>query len=783
MPKKPTLGNVKEYFRLVNYLAAAQIFLRDNFLLERPLTADDIKPRLLGHWGTCPGINFVYAHLNYLLSEQKRDLMYVVGSGHGFPAIQANLFVEGTLSHYYKDIPHNAAGMAKIIRDFSWPYGYPSHVNPGAPGCILEGGELGYSLSTSYGAALDNPDLTVVCLVGDGEAETGPTATAWHANKFLDPATSGAVLPILHLNGYKISGPTIYGRMSDEELTALFEGYGYEVHIVDQDKGEIFGTMARTLRKAFGSIDKIHAKARSGKEVIKPRWPMIIMRTHKGWTGVKKVHGKDAEGNYLSHQVMLTLAKSDDEERQQLADWLGSYKISQLFDAKKGFADGIKALIPAKNHRIGMNRHANGGAIRKKLALPDFGKLAFPVAKPGNQEGLAMNALGEAMRDIIKKNGKKRQFRLFSPDETTSNKLDAIFEATNRISQWPLLPHDEHYGRTGQVIEMLSEHTLQGLMQGYILTGRYGVFTSYEAFLQIVSSMTDQYAKFLKASGEFPWREPVAPFIYLLSSLGWRQDHNGYSHQNPSFISNILEKHGNLAKVYFPIDVNSALAVFEKCLQDEESINVIVCGKQEMLQWLTHRQARKYLESGIALWDFVSDPRPDLVIAGAGGDTTQEALAGLALVREHFPEARVRFVNIMEMTAIGVADPRSQTTQKDFDAYFTADKPVLINYHGYTADIKHLLFDSTNNTTRFSVHGYEENGSTTSPFDMHIRNRTSRYHILLWASEQLLAAKLTNKKHARAVAKKVEKILVDHRAYIRAHGDDPDFIKNWVWPQ
>lgn len=779
----PTLSNVKQYFRLVNYLAAAQIFLQDNFLLERPLTPEDIKPRLLGHWGTCPGINFVYTHLNYSLTQEKRDLMYIVGPGHGFPALQANLFVEGTLSSFYKDVPHNIAGFSKVIRDFSWPYGYPSHTNPGAPGCILEGGELGYSLSTSYGAALDNPDLTVVCLVGDGEAETGPTATAWHANKFLDPRTCGAVLPILHLNGYKISGPTIYGRMSDAELEALFTGYGYEVHFVDHDApGDIHATMARTLKKAFKTIDGIHTKARSGKEVLRPKWPMIILRTPKGWTGVKKVHGKDAEGNYLSHQVMLTLAKTDMEELQQLSEWLQSYKVHELFDPQKGFASAIKAMIPPKERRIGMSKHVNGG-MRKKLKMPALEKQAFPLKALGAEEGLAMHALGRVMRDIVKKNGKQHQFRLFSPDETTSNKLDAIFETTNRISQWPLLPHDEFYGRSGQVVEMLSEHTLQGMMQGYVLTGRYGVFTSYEAFIQIVASMTDQYAKFLKASQEIAWRKSVPPFIYLLSSLGWRQDHNGYSHQNPGFISNILEKHGNLARVYFPVDVNSALAIFEKCLEEDNAIHVIVCGKQEMLQWLSLKQARKYLESGIALWDFVSDPRPDLVIAGAGGDTTQEALAGVDLIRKHFPAAKVRFVNIMEMTAIGVADPRSQTTQKDFDAYFTADKPVLINYHGYTADIKHLLFDSTNNTTRFTVHGYEEQGSTTSPFDMHIRNHTSRYHILLWACEQLAAKHLIGKHDAKRVTKEVEKILVDHRAYIRAHGDDPEFIKQWKWQQ
>lgn len=781
MPKtKATIREVKQYFRLVNYLSAAQIFLQGNYLLQRPLTAEDIKPRLLGHWGTCPGINFVYTHLNYLLTEQKRDLMYIVGPGHGFPAIQANLFVEGTLSQLYKDIPYNTEGMAKIIRDFSWPYGYPSHVNPGAPGCILEGGELGYSLSTSYGAALDNPHLTVVCLVGDGEAETGPTATAWHCNKLLDPKTSGAVLPILHLNGYKISGPTIYGRMSDEELEALFTGFGYEVHFVDQEKGEVHGIMARTMRKAMKSIDAIQSKARSGKEVVRPKWPMIVLRTHKGWTGVETVHGKKAEGNYLSHQVMLTKAKTDEEERGALEAWLRSYNIEDLLQDKGFFSPAILSLIPPKSQRIGMNRHANG-LTRKKLSLPRVASLEKRLREPGEQEGYAMNAIGSLLRDTMKKNARQRHLRLFSPDETYSNKLDAVFDVTARSFQWPILPHDEDMARDGMVVEMLSEHTLQGMMQGYVLTGRYGVLTSYEAFAQILSSMADQYAKFLKASREFSWRKAVPPFIYLLSSLGWRQDHNGYSHQNPGFLSTILAKHGSLARVYFPIDENSALAVMEKCLTEDNAIHVIVCPKQEILSWLTYRQAKKYLEMGIALWDFVSDSKPDLVISSAGGDTTAEALAGLSLLREYFPGTRVRYVNILEMSAIGVADPRSQTTQKDFDAYFTQDKPVFLNYHGNPSDVKHLLFDSTRETGRFTVRGYSEEGSTTSPFDMHVRNKTSRYHIVIWAAQQLLEQKKIGGREAKRVTGAVERILADHNAYIRTHGDDPDYIKHWTW--
>jgi len=507
---------------------------------------------------------------------------------------------------------------------------------------------------------------------------------------------------------------------------------------------------------------------------------MIVLRTPKGWTGVASVHGKKAEGNYLSHQVMLTKAKTDADELAQLEAWLKSYNISELLEEKKLFSESIRSMIPAKSLRIGMNKHANGG-MRKKLQLPSMDSAAVRIKSPGTTEGFAMNALGEALRDIMKKNAKQRHMRLFSPDETYSNKLQAVFDVTKRAFQWPILDFDEDMGRSGMVLEMLSEHTLQGMMQGYILTGRYGVLTSYEAFAQIVSSMTDQYAKFLKASQEFPWRKSVPPFIYMLSSLGWRQDHNGYSHQNPGFISNILEKQGNLSKVYFPVDVNSALAIFEKCLKEDNAIHVIVCPKQEMLQWLSIKQAKKYLEMGIALWDFVSDPRPDLVICGIGGDPTGEALAGLSLVREYFPGEKVRFVNVMELSALGVADPRSQTTQKDFDAYFTREKPVFVNYHGNPGDVKHLLFDSTNDTGRFTVRGYIEEGSTTSPFDMHVRNKTSRYHIVLWAAQQLLQQKKISPREAKRVEKSVLRILADHNAYIRAYGDDPEYIKNWRW--
>ena len=702
---KIPLVALDQYFRATNYLSVAQIFLRSNFLLTKPLEFYHIKSRILGHFGTCPGINFVYTHLNYYLTKHKESILFVLGPGHGFPAIQAQNFVDGTLSHFEEArVPYNYSGMKTMISGFSYPYGFPSHVNPGSPGAILEGGELGYSLSTSFGAVLDNPDLTVACLIGDGEAETGALATSWHCNKFLDPKTSGAVLPILHLNGYKISGPTIFGRMSDIELQKLFEGYGYSVHFVDYTKKEnIHEQMANTMETAFAEIKAIQKKARSGKDVEKPAWPMIIMRTLKGWTGVKELKGRDIEGNFAAHQVVLTKAMSDTNELSMLENWLKSYHFEELYNPETGFNKNIQSLIPTKDLRIGMNKHALGGLVSQKLNFPDINKHALDIKKPGTINGLAMHAIGKYLKEVFEKN--KNNFRIFSPDETYSNKLHNVFETTSRAWQWPLLKHDEDMSRDGRVIEMLSEHTLQGLMQGYILTGRYGVFPSYEAFLQIVSSMTDQYAKFLKASFEVSWRLPVPSFNYILSSLGWRQDHNGYSHQNPSFISNILAKHGNFASVYFPVDVNSALAVMEECLHDSNCINVIVCEKQEHLQWLTLEQARKQVKEGLAIWHDFSDNNPDIVFSSAGDYPTIETIAAINFLKKEFPKVKVRYVNIMELTSISVADPRSNTTKENFESYYTKDKPVIFNYHGYRGDIKQLLFDSIeSDRNRFVIH-------------------------------------------------------------------------------
>jgi len=776
------LNNIQKYFRAVNYISAAQIYLKDNFLLERPLAFEHLKPRLLGHWGTCPGINFVYSHLNYYLTQHDESMMLVVGPGHGFPAIQANLFMEETLSKYYPEVPFNADGLSNMIQRFSWPYGFPSHANPGAPGAILEGGELGYSLSTAWGAVLDNPDLTVACLVGDGEAETGPLSASWMANKLVSPIDSGTVLPILHLNGYKISGPTLLARMNDEELHAYFTGLGYTVHFVEYKNNEqkAHEDMAATLAACMEEIHAIRKEARSGKKVVAPKWPMIVMRTPKGWTGIEKIHGKDVVGNYVSHQVVVTHANTDVEEKDALEAWLRSYKFEELFSKEKGFTDEVQAVMPPAKRRIGQNPHSYG-EIREDLHFPPIKDYETKVIIPGSENGLAMNKVGEYLRDIFKLNKKEQNFRLFCPDETYSNKLQAVFEETKRAFQWPILAHDEDIASDGRVMEMLSEHTLQGLMQGYTLTGRYGVLCSYEAFVQIVSSMADQYAKFLKASLEFPWREPVGSFNYLLSSLGWRQDHNGYSHQNPGFVSNMLEKHGNLTSVYFPVDNNMAIAVMEECLSDIHCINVIVCDKQNHLQWLTLDEARTQVQTGIGIWHFASDANPDIVFSSAGDLITIETLAAVKILKEELPHVRVRYVNVSELTAIGVADPRSHTNQEDFDMYFTSDKPVIFNYHGYTGDIKHLLFDSTRDTSRFRVHGYEESGSTTSPFDMMVRNKTSRYHLVLDALHELFEKGTITAEQKTSITKKIEELLATHRAYILAHGDDPDYIKNWTW--
>ncbi len=772
------IDSIKKYVRAADYLVVSQLYLRDNFLLERKLTFNDIKPRLLGHWGTCPGINFVYANLNYLIKKHKADMLFVLGPGHGFPALQANLFLEGALGKYYPQARHSEEGIAYISKNFSWPYGFPSHSNPGAPGVILEGGELGYALATSYGAAMDNPDLIVTCLVGDGEAETGPTATAWHLNKFLDPATSGAVLPILHLNGYKISGPTIFGRMSNKELRSLFYGYGYEPHIIEGRN--IYEKMADILEKSYQSIKSIQESARNGGSDFY-RWPMIILKTPKGWTGIKKLHGQKIEGNCLSHQIVAPNAAKDKSELKAIEKWLRSYNFSELFDKNNGFSEEVRSIIPEEGLKMGESRHAFGGsAAMKPLALPDVGPFSEEAKPAGVVGSSSMRRTGEFLKEVFRLSESDRNFRLFSPDETYSNKLDAVFGVTGRVFMLPQKPWDKDMSRNGRVVEMLSEHSLQGLMQGYVLTGRHAIFASYEAFVQIIASMADQYAKFLKVARETPWRGDIPSLNYILTSSGWRQEHNGFSHQNPGFINEMLQRQDCFVRVFFPPDGNSALVTLKSCLASRNGINVIVAGKTLEPRWLTVEQAEKEMESGLMIWDFASDPNPDIVLAAVGDYLTKEALAAVDIIKDEAPEIKVRFVNIMELSALGVGNAECRAPFS-FEEYFTSDKPIIFNFHGYPQTLKQTLFDYQKVAGRISVHGYIENGSTTTPFDMHVLNKTSRYHLAMEAFDMMAARNVLNGEKGRQLVVKYEQKLTDHLEFIKKHGVDPEEIENWTW--
>lgn len=765
------INAIRQYVRAANYLSAIQIYLHDNVLLKKPLSFDDIKPRLLGHWGTCPGINFVYAHLNALIKEHDLEMMFVLGPGHGFPALQANLFLEQTLARYYPQATHTESGITHIAQQFSWPYGYPSHSNPGAPGVILEGGELGYSLSTSFGAALDNPNLIVTCLVGDGEAETGPTATAWHLNKFLNPKHDGAVLPILHLNGYKISGPTIMGRMSKKELKALFTGYGYKPYIVSGK--DPYKTMMATLQSALTDIAQWH----SGKGPL----PMIILDTPKGWTGIKKLGDKKLEGNCLSHQVTAPNAKTDKKELRALQNWLASYSFNELFSETSGFAEDLLAILPAPERRMGQSRHAHGGDIVKPLNLPNPVDFMEDAATPGTIGSSSMRRAGAYLAEVFRRSEQDRNFRLFSPDETYSNKLDQVFEATTRTWQWPLKEWDKDISRDGRVVEMLSEHSLQGLIQGYVLTGRHGIFASYEAFIQVVASMVDQYAKFLKVARETEFRGPVPSLNFILTSSGWRQDHNGFSHQNPSFIDNVLQKHGCYVHAYFPPDGNTTLEVLHKCLASKNEINVLVAGKTQEPRWLTPALAKQQVERGVMIWDFASDKNPDIVFCGIGDYMTKEALAAISLLKQELPPVRVRFVNVTELCALGIGNTNCHASNHSFNDYFSDDKPVIFNFHGYPETLKPFLFDSAHDPKRFAVFGYIENGSTTTPFDMHVRNNTDRYNLFIRAAKFLSAYGTITEAQAAEVIRKYQQKLADHSAYIKQHGVDPDEIEGWTW--
>lgn len=781
------MSNVlSKYIRAADYLSAIQIYLQGNYLLKEKLQPDHIKSRLLGHWGTCPGINFTYAHLNRAIIAHDLEMMFVLGPGHGFPAIQANLFLEGTFSKYYDTVPRTAEGIAYMAKNFSWPYGFPSHSNPEAPGVILEGGELGYSLSTSYGSILDNPHLITACLVGDGEAETGPTATAWHLNKLIDPATNGAVLPILHLNGYKISGPTFFGRMSDDELRSLFSGYGYQPHFVDAYvEKDVHARMEHVLDSAVESIRFTQHCAKEGTLKEPPRWPMIVLRTPKGWNSIKELKGKRIEDNHYSHQVIADGAKHDEEELQALEKWLHSYQFDELFN-EDVFDKDIESLVPRPNRRMGDNAHTMGGTpAYKPLALPELNEYhvtpTCEVDDPTCGEVSSMETIGAFMRDTMKANDRERNFRLMSPDETYSNKLQAVFDFTTRAFVWPHKQWDKDLAWDGRVLEMLSEHSLQGLMQGYVLTGRHAVFASYEAFVQIVSSMTDQYAKFLSIAREVPWRKDIASLNYILTSSGWRQEHNGFSHQNPGFIDGVLQRQGCFTNVYFPADANTALVAMEQMLKSKKEINVLVCGKRPLPCWRTLEEARKDLQDGVSIWDFASDEDPHVVFAAVGDYLTKEALAAMSVLRNEIPEMRIRFVNITSLSALGMGHTGCQVLRHDIEHYFTEDKPVTINFHGYPQTLKQVLFDYGCDSERFSIHGYEESGSTTTPFDMMVRNKTDRYHLAMEGFKAAQEQGLIKQAALTTLLKKYEEKLIAHRTYIIKHGADPDDINNWVW--
>ena len=773
---------LQKFCRATNYLSAAQIYLHDNILMENSLKASDIKPRLLGHWGTCPGINFLYAHVYQTIKTHNTDMMVVVGPGHGFPAIQANLFMEKSLTRFYpKQIPYSTKGIEEICSRFSAPYGYPSHANPAAPGAILEGGELGYSLSVSYGAILDNPDLILTCLIGDGEAETGPLAAAWQINKLINPTENGAVLPILHINGYKISGPTFFGRMNDVEIHDYFRGLGYAPIIVDSEKKEnVHQQMANAMDAATRQIKEIQNKARSGEDVERPRWPMIAMRTPKGWSGTAYDGDAKLEGNCLSHQVILAEAKTDATVRKTLEKWLKSYKFDELVEKKRPFqfCKEIRSLIPTKTKAPGSNPIALGGTQMKTLKLPHLEKLAVGGRNRGTKKYSSMKIGGNLIAEVVKQN--PENFRIFSPDETYSNKIDAVFKHTTRAWQWPIEEWDKDIARSGRVLEMLSEHSLFGLQHGYNVTGRHGIFVSYEAFVQVIASMADQYVKFLKASQEVSWRKPLPGMNVILTSLLERQDHNGFSHQNPSFISSMLEKDGELIRAYFPPDANSMLVTLEETLHSRDRLNMIVVGKKENHKWLNLAEARKQMAKGIMTWDFASDKNPDVVFAASGDYVTKESMAAISILKKIIPEAKVRFINVSELSVLGVGDPTIASDDDLLDEYFTHDKGVVYNFHGYPHSIKKLLFDYRG-SRRFSVHGYKENGSTTSPFDMHVRNETSRYHLVLDAvrilHEQGNITASVRQKAEKDILKKIE----DHRKFIIKNGDDPAKISEWNW--
>ena len=773
------LHRIHAYWRAANYLSVGQIYLLDNPLLKEPLRLAHIKPRLLGHWGTTPGLNFIYAHLNRVIRKADLDVIYVTGPGHGGPGIVANTYLEGTYSEIYPDISQDEDGMRRLFRQFSFPGGIPSHTSPETPGSIHEGGELGYSLSHAFGAAFDNPGLLVACVVGDGEAETGPLATSWHSNKFLNPVHDGAVLPILHLNGYKIAGPTVLARIPRDELAALFRGYGYTPCFVEGDDPlHMHQLMAGTLDAAVAEIRRIQGDARNHGYTERPHWPMIVLRTPKGWTGPKVVDGKPAEGTFRSHQVPMG-DMSQPGHLKILEEWMQSYRPQELFDDAGRLRTELAALAPQGARRMGANPHANGGLLLRDLRLPDFRAYAVAVPKPGAADAEATRVQGEFIRDVVKLN--PHTFRVFSPDETASNRWGAVFEVTDRCSTAEVLASDDHVAPDGRVMEMLSEHQCEGWLEGYLLTGRHGFFSCYEAFIHIVDSMFNQHAKWLKVANHVPWRRPIASLNYLLSSHVWRQDHNGFSHQDPGFIDHVINKKAEIIRVYLPPDANTLLYVTDRCLKSRNCVNVIVAGKQPSPQWLDMDAALKHCAAGIGIWEWASNDtgtEPDLVMACAGDVPTLETLAAVAILRSHAPDLKVRVVNVVDlMTLQPDTEHPHGLSGRDFDLLFTRDKPVIFAYHGYPWLIHRLTYRRTNHRN-LHVRGYKEEGTTSTPFDMVVMNDLDRFHLVMDAADRVpaLAGKAAYlKQHMRD--KRIE-----HKQYIVRHGEDMPEIRDWKWP-
>jgi xylulose-5-phosphate/fructose-6-phosphate phosphoketolase len=772
---------INAYWRAANYLSVGQIYLMDNPLLREPLRIEHVKPRLLGHWGTTPGLNFIYVHMNRMIRKLDLNAIYVCGPGHGGPGMVANTYLEGTYSEFYPNIPQTEHGMKRLFQQFSFPGGIPSHAAPETPGSIHEGGELGYALLHAYGAVFDNPDLLACCVVGDGEAETGPLATSWHSNKFLDAARDGAVLPILHLNGYKIANPTVLARIPEEDLRSLLSGYGYEPHFVSGHEPELMHQlMAATMERVLARIRAIQQEARSGGKVQDVKWPMIVLKSPKGWTGPDKVDGVQIEGTFRAHQVPLDGLAKNPRHLRMLETWMKSYVPDELFDENGALMPEIAALAPKGDRRMGANPHANGGLLKKDLLMPNFCDYAVEVEEPGAVEAEATRVSGTFLRDVMKLNAAHKNFRVMGPDETNSNRLNALFEVTGRVFTGEILPTDDHISTDGRVMEVLSEHMCQGWLEGYLLTGRHGLFSCYEAFIHIVDSMFNQHAKWLKVTRGITWRRPIASLNYLLTSHVWRQDHNGFSHQDPGFIDHVVNKKADVIRVYLPPDANTLLSVMDHCLRSVNYVNVIVAGKQPQAQWLNMDAAIRHCTAGVGIWEWASNDEgaaPDVVIASSGDVPTLEALAAVDLLWEHLPELKIRFVNVVDlMTLQSASEHPHGLSDKDFDSLFTTDKPIIFAFHGYPWLIHRLAYRRRNHSN-LHVRGYKENGTTTTPFDMTVLNDLDRFHLAIDVIDRVPS--LTDV--AAHVKQRFREKLIDHRRYVTTHGVDLPEVQNWKW--